>query len=140
MLVVLSIGQMAYYATVRPHVEKHMHRLEMFNECMILASLYFLVSQTDFINDPSTRYNFAWAFNCCVILPLIAVNLAHTFFIGVRKAYTDLKQYMSKDKAARIVVSGDQPLPDDSDKVYNYAAYKSEQKYLKSSKLDLDVI
>lgn len=95
----------------------------MFNESMLLASLYFLVSQTEFINDPTTRYNFAWAFNCVIILPLIAVNLAHSFFIGVRKAYADFKAYMRKDTKARIVVSGDKPELDDSEKVYNYAAY-----------------
>jgi hypothetical protein len=138
-LIVLSIGQMAYYATVRPHVEKNMHYLEMFNESMILASLYFLISQTEFITDAGTRYNFAWAFNCLVLLPLIAVNLVHTFFIGVRLTYADFKN--SFKKGAKIVIEdASEQLPDDADKVYNYAAYRSEQKYLKSSKLDLDVI
>jgi hypothetical protein len=37
-------------------------------------------------------------------------------------------------------VENAEELPEDADKVYNYAAYRSEQKYLKSSKLDLDVI
>lgn len=108
-LIVLSLGQMAYYVSVRPHVEKNMHYLEMFNESMILASLYFLVSQTEFISDPSTRYNFAWAFNCLVLLPLVAVNLSHTFFIGVRKTYAEFKA--SFKKGAKIVVENAEELP-----------------------------
>merc|ERR1719482_2579572 len=129
---------MAYYFIVKPHAEKDMHYLEMFNEAMLLASLYFLVSQTEFIADPATRYNFAWAFNCLVILPLIAVNLVHTFFIGVRQTYADFRAQFKK--GSKIVVENAEEIPEDADKVYNYAAYTSEKKYLKSGKLDLDII
>merc|ERR1719482_1998287 len=120
---------MAYYFIVKPHAEKDMHYLEMFNEAMLLASLYFLVSQTEFITDAETRYNFAWAFNCMVILPLIAVNLVHTFFIGVRQTYADMKTHFRK--GSKIVIENADQIPEDDDKVANYALYRSEQKYLK---------
>lgn len=74
-----------------------------------------------------------------VLLPLVAVNLVHTFFIGVRQTYSDIRA--SFKKGAKIVIEdASEQVPDDADKVYNYAAYRSDQKYLKSSKLDLDVI
>lgn len=82
---------MAYYLKVRPHEEENMHRIEMFNEAMLLASIYFLPLYTEYVKDPEMRYNFGWYFNSCLIVPLIGVNLAHTFFISVRRTWLELR-------------------------------------------------
>lgn len=101
-LIILSVVQISYYLSVRPHEKKDLHYLEIFNESMLLGALYFLLSQTEFVSSPETRYNFAWAFNCIILLPLIAVNFAHTFFIGVRQTYGDFKAYMKRGN--RVVI------------------------------------
>ena len=51
-----------YLLRVRPFEDPFLNRLEIFNECCVLASTYHLYLYSDFLNDDiSLQYSIGWS-------------------------------------------------------------------------------
>lgn len=51
-----------FFIKVKPLNQPFLNRIEIFNECCLLCSTYFLFLFTDFVPSPTTRYTLGWAF------------------------------------------------------------------------------
>lgn len=91
LVVGLSLLQISYYLSVRPHDTKAMHYLECYNETVLFLALYFLPLFTDFVEDPAFRFTLSWVFNVALLVPLFAVNLTHTIYTGTKNICQELK-------------------------------------------------
>jgi hypothetical protein len=95
-LIILSILQMGYYLRVKPHTRKSVHYLELFNEGVLLASIYFLPLFTEYAGSVHDRFVIGWVFAVGIIFPLFIGNMSHTFLYSVREAYAELRNVCTK--------------------------------------------
>jgi len=90
-VVALTLLQLSYILSVKPYHSKARHLLEIFNETMLMCTIYFLPLFTDFVQDPVMRFNLSWAFNCALLIPLFAVNLTYTVYTGTKSICNEIK-------------------------------------------------
>ena len=56
---------------VMPFEDPLLNYMELFNESSLLVTSYFLLTFTDFVPEPETRYTIGWVFSGVVALNLI---------------------------------------------------------------------
>jgi len=130
----LTMLQLCYLLSVRPHSDKATHYMEVFNELILLGAIYFLPLFTDMVADGKIRAQMGWNFSIMLLVPLFGVNLVYVFYMGIRRTCEEMRNTCSKKKKAVVVVVADEIFVDDADKF----GIDSERKALnKQNKLDV---
>jgi hypothetical protein len=75
-----------FFIHINPLNQPFLNRMEIFNECCLLISSYFLFLFTDFVPDVHTRYLIGWGF-----IGLQIFNIAVNWLCMIFKVYQALR-------------------------------------------------
>ena len=75
-----------FFLAVKPLNQPFLNNMEIFNECCLLVSSYFLFLFTDFVPDVKTRYQIGWAF-----IGLSIANIGVNWLCMLYKVYQAVK-------------------------------------------------
>ena len=81
----ISLALLTFVNLVRPYESAYANRKELFNECTMMSLLYTLLTFTEAVPDPQTRYAFGWLY-IAIVTVYIAVNLGELFLLTFRSA------------------------------------------------------
>jgi len=80
-----------FFVHVTPLNQPLLNRMEIFNECCLLVSSYFLFLFTDFVPDVKTRYMIGWGF-----VGLQIFNIGVNWLCMIYKVFEALKLIIMK--------------------------------------------
>lgn len=126
----LTMMQLCYLLICKPHADKATHYMEIFNEIVLLAAIYFLPLFTDMVANGNIRSQMGWWFSIMLLVPLFGVNLVYVFFMGIRRTCEEMRNTCSKKKKAVVVIAD--KVYDDADK---FGIEASEKKAINKQNL-----
>ena len=81
----ISLALLTFINLAQPYESPYANRKELFNECIVMSLLYTLLTFTEAVPDPSTRYAFGWLYIAFVTV-YIVVHVGELFLITLRSA------------------------------------------------------
>ena len=81
---VLCTLLIAFYITVGPMIDKANNFIQIFNEVIVLVSLWMMFRFTYFVADAYTRYDLAWQFLYLLIFN-VAINVLFLIVVIIKK-------------------------------------------------------
>jgi hypothetical protein len=82
---------LVFFVKVKPLNQPFLNRIEIFNECCLLLSSYFLFLFTDFVPSPTLRYTIGWGF-----IGLQVFNISVNWLCMLYKVYQALRVIVLK--------------------------------------------
>ena len=98
---VLSTLLLAFFLRVKPMANWLNNAIQIFNELVVLVSVWLMFHFTEFVAQPETRYDLAFYFLYFVAVD-IALNLIILVFTILRKIYVAVKRIVIRRKAAKM--------------------------------------
>ena len=84
---VLSTLMLVFFLTVWPMEDNLNNAIHIFNEIMVLVCIWMMFLFTDYVPEPSTKYDLAWYLIYLIVFN-ITVNLGVFFYTTARQSYT----------------------------------------------------
>ena len=93
---------MAFHGQVCPFALPAHNRMDLFNETMTLLSTYGLFIFTEFVPDPSARYQFGWNI-IFITLGILAFNIFVLLITSIADSCRNYKIRKSKKQYQKIL-------------------------------------
>jgi len=100
----LSTGMLVFLILVKPFNSHLLNKLEIFNECAILTSAYFLVFFSDYISDTDLKYDLGFGF-IALLLFCILTNWTILFLKLAGPIFKKVKKKCKKKQQPQVKVS-----------------------------------
>jgi hypothetical protein len=85
-LILVETFYIIWYGQARPHKFREDRNLELFNEAILMILYYHVIIFSDFILEPTTKFQMGYSFLAFISL-IIMMNL----FLSFQKSYTQLR-------------------------------------------------
>jgi hypothetical protein len=103
MLIGISLAYSVYLIKVRPFDLMMINRLELFNEFIVLGSLYHMLVFTEgLIGDQNFIYNIGWSMNLLLLLQFL-VNMIYLTYMYSKIIYRLSKRAVVTYKAKKAL-------------------------------------
>ena len=88
---------LVYYFTVMPLKNGLTNAVQIFNEVIVIVSVWFIFNFTNFVADPLERYKLGWYFLYFIAFNVV-INVAVLFYTVGKDIYIAARSYFLKRK------------------------------------------